>query len=126
MRQRWDRHQRLIIYCGGDRVAKRTGPHETYDIEASTLVRRTLGSLKGTLEVEGRIINQVDLDVGCLVILAICSANPRISSIHAIVASNSKVYVPAISLFTRRKRASMVQRLKQMDRGRDRERDGGL
>ena len=103
--------------CGGDRVAKRTRPHETYDIKASTLVRRTLGPLKGTLEVEGRIINQVDLDIGRLVILAICNAKPRISSIHAGVAPKSEVYVPAISLFTRRKRASMVQRLKQMREG---------
>ena len=70
---------------------------------------------------EGRIINQLDLDVGCLVILAICDAKSCIMSIHAAAASNSKVYVPAISLFTRRKRASMFQGLKQMDGGKDRE-----
>ena len=38
----------------------------------------------------------------------------------------SRADVPAISLFTRRKRASIVQRSKQTDGGKDRERDGGL
>jgi hypothetical protein len=46
--------------------------NETYDIKASTLVRCIFGPLKCALEVKGRVLYQLDLDVGRLVILAIC------------------------------------------------------
>jgi len=75
---------------------------------------------------EGRIVYQVDLDVGRLVVLAICNPRSSITMTHATVASKPEADVPVISLFTRRKRASIVQRSKQTDGGKDRERDGGL
>ena len=75
--------------CGGDRVTKWTRTNETHNIKASTLVRCIFGPLKGTLEVEGRIINQLDLDVGRIVILAICDAKSCIPSIHTTFASST-------------------------------------
>ena len=81
----------------------------TYNVKVSTLVRCTFGPLKAALEVEGRIIYQIYLNVRCLVVLAICNAKPCITSIPTTVASDSKAYIPVISLFTRRKRASIIQ-----------------
>ena len=45
--------------------------NEAYDVKSSTFVRRIFGSLKGAFEVKGRIIYQLNLDVGGLVVLAI-------------------------------------------------------
>ena len=106
---------------GGDQVGGWTVPNETYDIKASTLVRRTFGPLKGALEVERGIVYQVNLDVGRLVVFAICSPELSTTSIHVAVTSNSKANLPEISLFTRRKRASMVQSWEQTDGEKDRE-----
>ena len=46
-------------------------PNETYNIKASAFVRCALGPLEGALEMERGIVYQLDLDVGCLVVLAI-------------------------------------------------------
>ena len=61
-------------------AAEQTLPPEeekTHDIKVSALVSRTLGPLKAALEVERRVVYQLDLDVGRLVVLAIC-ADPRV------------------------------------------------
>jgi hypothetical protein len=51
---------------------------KTHDIKVSALVSRTLGPLKAALEVERRVVYQLDLNVGRLVVLAIC-ADPRVT-----------------------------------------------
>ena len=55
-------------------------PNETYDIKLATFVRCALRPLKVALEMEGRVVYQLDLDVGGLVVLAICGnkfVNPQ-------------------------------------------------
>ena len=68
-------------FCGGDGVSERTSSNATYNVKMTTLVRCILGSLKGALEVERRIIHQLDLDVGRLVVLAIC--DPQVTTVLA-------------------------------------------
>lgn len=58
--------------------------NKTHNIETPTFVRRVLGPLKSALEMKGRIVYQVDLDVGRLVVLAVC----KTLLVHTIVASN--------------------------------------
>ena len=55
-------------------------PNETYDIKLATFVRCALRPFKVALEMEGGVVYQLDLDVGGLVVLAICGnqfVNPR-------------------------------------------------
>ena len=111
-------------FCGGDRATEQTEPDETYNIKASAFIRRILGPEEGSLEMERRVFYQLDLDVGRLVVLAIC--NPSHTIGHVDADSCSKVDVPAISLFTRRKRASMVRRSRRTGGGKEGEGEGGL
>ena len=76
----------------------------TYDLEAAALVWRVLGPIKRPNEVKWTVIYEVDRDLGRLVVLAICH---ELSSSTA-ASPERRMCVPAISLFTRRRRASIL------------------
>jgi hypothetical protein len=44
---------------------------ETHDVEMAAFVRGVLWAMKRTTEMKGRIVDELDVDVGCLVTLTI-------------------------------------------------------
>ena len=94
-------------YAGVPSVARRTN-HRV----VTTLIRGIIGAGETPNQVEWALIDKLDGDVGCLVLLAVCTGIRRLGEVTtenggSVVDNN----IPAISLLTLRRRASILEKL---------------
>ena len=66
----------MRMSCGGAKIRKRPARthscSSTHDFEVASLVRRAFWAGERALQMEGRLVNEVDLHIRRLVVLAVC------------------------------------------------------
>ena len=84
----------------------------THNFKVPAVVRGVLRTIEGAAKMERRVVDEIDVDVRRLVIFAVCA-----STVNQVERERESVGAPAISLFTRRSRASdMIECRKELEK----------